>query len=466
MVAANIERIAPQPGPQEQFLSTSADIAIFGGAAGGGKSYALLLEPLRNLGVKGFSALILRRTTKEVMNVGGLWTEAEKIYPRVGAEARIGDLAWRFPCDGQNADNVVKFDHLEHEQDKHKYQGAQCPLICFDELTRFTEGQFWYMLSRNRSTCGIPPYVRCTCNPDAGSWVARLISWWIEPSTGYPIAERSGVLRWFIRIGGQLIWANSREELLEDYPESQPKSLTFIAAKLDDNPALTSKDPGYRANLLALPHVEQQRLLWGNWNIVDSEGAEWPPEYFQSIWCTEWPVDRLITVVALDPSKGKSNKSDFSAFVAVCKGHNGTYYVDANIARRPIDRIVSEGVEWMELVDPDFFCCETNQFQEMLRPIFEQAMQSTRRISMRTTYGINNHLDKRVRIRCLGPLLGAGRIKLLRTPGCELLLQQLMQFGIPQVHDDGPDALEMGIRFCEEMLGGYAEQPEEELLTT
>src|SRR5687767_4673414 len=102
--------IRPQPGAQEKFLSATADITIYGGAAGGGKSYALLLEPLRHISNPEFGSLVLRKTTPEIMNVGGMWWEAEKLYPLVGAEPRIGRMEWLFPSGAR-----IKFDHLEHE---------------------------------------------------------------------------------------------------------------------------------------------------------------------------------------------------------------------------------------------------------------------------------------------------------------------------------------------------------------
>ena len=80
------------------------------------------------------------------------------------------------------------------------WQGAQITLICFDELTHFSAHQFFYMVSRNRSTCGVRPYIRATCNPDADSWVADLLAWWIDQETGLPIRERAGVVRYYIRI--------------------------------------------------------------------------------------------------------------------------------------------------------------------------------------------------------------------------------------------------------------------------
>lgn len=143
---------------------------------------------------------------------------------------------------------------------------------CFDELTHFTAAQFWYMLSRNRSTCGIRPYVRATTNPDCESWVADLIEWWIDQDTGYPIAERAGVLRYFVRLGEKIIWADSPEDLAQ-YKNPMtgeaipPKSLTFIPSLLADNQILARGDPGYLANLMALPLVERERLLNGNWKV-------------------------------------------------------------------------------------------------------------------------------------------------------------------------------------------------------
>jgi predicted phage terminase large subunit-like protein len=465
--------IRPQPGAQEAFLSSTADITIYGGAAGGGKSYALLLEPLRHIQNPHFGALVLRKTTPEITNVGGLWTEAENLYPLVGGEPRIASLRWDFPSGAR-----VKFDHLEHEKSKHKYQGSQIPLICFDELTHFTEGQFWYMVSRNRSTCGVRPYIRGTCNPDASSWVAKMVEWWINHDTGYPLPERSGVVRWFVRHGGDLQWSDSAEKLREDYPHLDPKSLTFIPATLQDNPALVERDPGYLANLQALPFVERERLLMGNWNVVDAEGAEWPAEWFNNIYVNDWPRDRLITVVALDPSLGKidmateTREGDYSAFVAVAKGHDNRYYVDANIAKRNVRHIVDEGIEWMRYIKPDAFGCEFTGFQAIMGELFTPHLEKiwltgVFPIHTRESLGTLRSMPKKeVRIRTkLTQPLADGRIKMLRSPGTSLLLEQMRAFPIHK-HDDGPDALEMAIRLCEELLSGSGFEEREEVLMT
>ena len=207
--------IRPQEGPQEAFLATPADGAIYGGQAGGGKSYGLILEPTRHYNVKGFGGTIFRRTSPEITSQGGLWEESYGIYGGLGGATNKVDLKWSFPVG-----STIKFSHLQYEDDKYGYQGAQICYLGFDELTHFTETQFWYLQSRNRSTCGVRPYWRGTCNPDPDSWVAEFISWWIDQDTGYAIPERAGKLRWYLRISNQLVWADTKQELIDVYGET------------------------------------------------------------------------------------------------------------------------------------------------------------------------------------------------------------------------------------------------------
>ena len=268
-------RISPHPGKQMMFLSSAADIVIYGGGAGSGKSWGLLMEALRYVTRNAaFCPVIFRRTITQIKNPGGLWDQGLRLYPAAGAIAVSTEREFRWRGYGK-----VKFGHLEHEQSKLDWQGSEIPYIGFDELTHFTASQFWYMLSRNRSVSGIKGYVRATTNPDADSWVADLIEWWIDPVSGLAIEERCGVIRWFARIEETLYWADDPETLKAQHPGCQPKSLTFISADLDDNPSLAIGDPGYRANLMALQRVERERLLGGNWRIRASSG-----NFFQTGW--------------------------------------------------------------------------------------------------------------------------------------------------------------------------------------
>src|SRR5262252_4454379 len=186
-----IATMSAQPGRQTEFLRSAADICIYGGAAGGGKTVGLILEPLRHATrVANFTAVFFRRSTPQITNPGGLWDESQKFYSQLGGIPHIGKREWRWPRGGK-----IKFAHLQFDNTVYDWQGAQIALICFDELTHFTAHQFFYMVSRNRSTCGVKPYIRATCNPDADSWVAEVLSWWIDQETGFPIPARAGLLR-------------------------------------------------------------------------------------------------------------------------------------------------------------------------------------------------------------------------------------------------------------------------------
>jgi len=186
--------ITPQPGPQTDFFETSADICIYGGSAGGGKSWSILAEPLRHYYNSQFSGVIFRRTTPQILNPGGLWDAAGNLYAPMGAKPQSITHTYTFKTGMR-----IRFAHLEHEKNKYDWQGSEISFLGFDELTHFSESQFFYLLGRNRSTCGVRPYVRATCNPDADSWVAKFIAWWIDDKTGLPIPERSGKIRYFIR---------------------------------------------------------------------------------------------------------------------------------------------------------------------------------------------------------------------------------------------------------------------------
>lgn len=304
-------------------MSTPADIAIYGGSAGGGKSWAAVVEPLRHIGNQDFGAVIFRRTLTQVTAEGGLWDEASGIYPLLGATSRQSPrMEWLFPSGSR-----VTFAHLQYEQTVQDWQGSQIPLLIYDELTHFTAKQFWYMLSRSRSTCGVRPYIRATCNPDPDSFVAELISWWIDQDTGYAIPERSGVIRWFVRINGEIKWGGSPEELKAAYPDSEPKSLTFIASSIHDNRVLMEKDPGYMANLKALQLVDRERLLNGNWKIRPAAGLYFKRRYFEIVEQAPQEVKAARGWDLAATDKSESDGADSTAGLRMIKSADGYYYI-------------------------------------------------------------------------------------------------------------------------------------------
>lgn len=290
--------LGPQAGPQTMFMASSADIVIYGGAAGGGKTYALLLEALRHKDIKGFGAVIFRKNFTQITAEGGLWDASTKIFSQVpdAHQRKTPKLHWKF-----DAGAKLTFAHLDREEDLLAWQGTEIAYLAFDELTHFTKHQFLYMLSRNRSTCGVKPYVRATCNPDSDSWVADFISWWIDQDTGYPIRERSGVVRYMCVLNDVIYWGDSPEDLAEKYdiPPTDCKSVTFIASRLEDNKILMTSDPSYLSNLKAMTEVDMERLLYGNWKIKAQAGryfkrtqvtiiTEAPNDII--MWCRAWDL--------------------------------------------------------------------------------------------------------------------------------------------------------------------------------
>ena len=274
-----MKEIGPQAGFQMRVLSCSADIAIVGGAAGCGKTFCMLMEPLRHLKVTGFSSIVFRRETTQIDAPGGLWDKSVEMYNQLPTNLKPemvpGLNLHRFPG-GQ----ILKFNHLQRPLDVHKYDGPEIPLIQFDELIHFTEYQFFYMMTRNRSTCGVKPYIRAATNPQGEGWVKDLVKWYLYPNDhpnealqAAPIPERIGKIRYFARVDEQTLWGDLPEEVIGQLPwglkhkfqPEQIKSFSFIPGLLKDNPALVAADPTYEGNLLAQSEYDRIRLMDGRW---------------------------------------------------------------------------------------------------------------------------------------------------------------------------------------------------------
>ena len=428
MMEVNIVR--PQPR-QEVFLSSSADVVIYGGAAGGGKTWGLLLEPLRHINNNDFGAVIFRRTIPEITHEGALWDESKKIYPLLDGKPNDNDKQFKFPSGSK-----VTFSHMQREDDKLSWKSAQIPLIEFDQLETFTASQFFYMFSRNRSMCGVKPYIRATANPEPG-WLADFLSWWIGDD-GFAIPERSGVIRWLVRENDQNYWSDDKESLQLEHPKSTPKSVTFILSTVYDNQILLDNDPGYLANLQALDNIERQRLLGdgkrgGNWKIKPSAGKVFNKAWFE--------------IVDAVPVGGKEARFwDLAAtekktadYTASCKGRlvNGIVYI--------IDATNDQ-------IDPAKTDTQMKNFatqdgkQVIIR--FEQEggasgkRDSRHIVTMLAGYdvrGIPPQGDKITRAKPLAAQALAGNVKLLRGAWNDRWLNHM--HGQPDLdHDDEMDA--------------------------
>lgn len=427
--------LVPQPGKQTDFLSSLADIVIYGGGAGSGKTRALLMEPFRHCKNPKFRALILRESSPQIRNLGGLWEEARTLYGDI-ADMREMTLEAIFKSGAK-----IKFGHMYKENDKYNYDGSQIPLICFDELQAFSESQFRYMFSRNRSDCGVTAYMRCTCNPMPNSWIMKYIEWFIG-ADGFPLQERSAKLRWFIAIEDRLAWADKKQDLIDRFGEKvHPTSLTFIPATIYDNPALMRTNPQYLARLESLPKVERQRLLEGNWNITIKKGS-----WFDRKWvgfvdeapeeCTMvryW--DRAATVKDAD-----HRNPDASAGLKMGY-YEGVYYImdlahffeSAYGVRSRIIEIARREKEVACVIEKDPGAAGKSEAQFLAAEILHN-VEAEVRIRRVTT-------DKVTRFKPFSSATEAGIVYVVRGVWNDLFFQECESFGADgRHHDDIVDA--------------------------
>ena len=245
----------PNEGPQTDFLAASEREVLYGGSAGGGKSYAMLADPLRYMGHPSFSGLLLRHTTEELRE---LIFKSQELYPKIwkGIKWSERKMQWTAPSGAR-----LWMSYLDRDEDVLRYQGLAFSWIGFDELTQWATPYAWnYMRSRLRSTApDLPIFMRATTNPGGRghAWVKKMF---IDPSAYGKAFDATNI---------------ETGEVLR-YPSGHSKAgkalfkRKFIPARLSDNPFL-SKSGDYEAMLLSLPEQQRRQLLEGDWDI--KEGA-------------------------------------------------------------------------------------------------------------------------------------------------------------------------------------------------
>lgn len=423
----------PQPGPQTEFLTSKADIIIYGGSAGSGKTYAILLEALWGHDVPGYTCAIFRKNSTQIRSPGGLWANSHEVFRHFQGEAREAPLEWTFPSGA-----VVKFAHIDQEKDVYAWQGSQICLICFDELTHFSRSQFFYMLSRNRSTCGIKPYIRATTNPDADSWVRQFIDWWIDNDTGLAIPERSGVIRWFIVVNDTVVWRATKEELAIEYPDTPPKSFTFISASIFDNQKLLKSDPNYLANLHALSRVERERLLHGNWNVRPTGGMYFKREYFEVVHAVPRKTKKVRYWDRASTKKTETNDPDFTVGLLLEKDQDNILYITNVIRLRESPLGVQNAIK--NTASLDGYATRIGIEQDPGQAGVSEADYLIRSLQGFIASPYKATKDKITRAMPVSSQCEAGNIKVLKANWNEELFNELENFP-DGGHDDIVDAL-------------------------
>ena len=309
----------PQPGGQEQFSNSSADVVVYGGEAGGGKTWNLVFDHSKWLDIYNYVGAIVRKTYTLFFDAGGIHEEAKNIYePRGGHLIGGQKPRFQFPSGSK-----IYYKHSQHAQKVDKYwQGIQAAVISIDELTQFEKNEFLYICSRNRSMCGVRPYIRCTCNPDPDSWVCDFIAWWIDDD-GWIIPERCGKIRYFIHHNDKFIFGDNREELKENYPDCKmnPMSITFIKGNLDDNKELLAVDPEYRSRLEMQSEDIKHALSRGNWKHRANPNRIFQPHIVNKYRVERekvMPQDMSRIVIGVDPSGGDGEEHSDMVGIVIC----------------------------------------------------------------------------------------------------------------------------------------------------
>lgn len=296
----------PNKGPQSRYLSLTCFEALYGGAAGGGKSDALLVDAIRGVGRghgAGYAALLLRREFPDLEM--SLMRRAHTLYPRIGGTWSGQSKTWTFP-----GRETVRFGHAQHELDVHQYQGAEFQFVGFDELTSFTEYQYTYLISRLRSPLGIRCRLRGATNPGGKGheWVFKRFAPWLDSSS--LTRARPGEVFYFTRD------TDGAERLSS---KGQPGALgrTFVPAMLADNPYLAT-DGVYSRSLDELDPVTRAQLKNGDWLARPAAGLYFKREWFQFVDAAPIVGQRIRywDRAATEAAKGKD--PDWTVGVKLC----------------------------------------------------------------------------------------------------------------------------------------------------
>lgn len=437
--------IGPQPGPQTKFLQSQADITVFGGAGGGGKTFGTILYPIRHLQVDGFNSVIFRRTYKRLMMAGGIWDDTHNVYTHLGGTDTKNDLTWTFQ--GQGYRSTVSFAHMQYTSNMYDFKGLQAAHIGFEELTEFEEEQFFYLKSRNRSKCGVKTTMTATTNPDADSWVARFLAPWVDPKWPEEDRAQSGDLRHFIREDDAIRW------LPKGKRHKDATSVRFIVSTLYDNKILMQLDPDYERNLKSLPLVERRRMLEGDWQIRRSGGKLFKKNWFTVVDALPAQVVRrargwdLAATKAEDADDMQKSGPDFTATVAGAKLADGRYCITDMRRWRETPLIVEQTIT--NTASQDGRAMSIYMEQEGGSGGKNTISHYSRLLAGFAFFGVtaSGKGSKIERARPWSAQAQAGNILILRTPNTEDFLNELEAFPNPKVHDDWVDSFSV-------MMGG------------
>lgn len=441
--------LAPQKGTQEDFILSAADIVFYGGAAGSGKSHALLLDPLQYIDDPNYYAVMFRQNTTQLD--GSLWPAAKAMYAPFNVRVKEKEKIIIFPSGAR-----IKFAYMELEKHADAHQGIEYSAIYWDEFTHFSLYQFNYLRSRMRSKAKNKSYMKATMNPDIDHFVFNWVEEYLlkedhfdeygekilDRQKGCPDRALSGKLRYFVINGLDIVTDWSKEELIKKYPRKKPRSYTFICGTIDDNPILDIIEPDYRETLESLPPVEMQRLRYGNW-LARPQGSE----YFKREWCeiVEAPPISATRVRSWDTASSLASAAypdpDWTAGVKMSKDKYGIYYIEDSIRFR--DRPAGVQAAILKTAELDGDETKVTVPQDPGGAGKAQSVQYIRKLAEQGNYASSmpTNKNKLTRFAPFSAAAEAGLVKIVRGSWNEPYFSELEGFsGDGKTKDDQADA--------------------------
>lgn len=376
---------------QTEFLLLRETEALYGGAAGGGKSDALLMAALQYVEVPNYAAILFRRSYTDLALPGALMDRANQWLQGTDARWIDKNKTWVFPSGA-----TLTFGYLENENDKYRYQSSEFQFIGFDELTQFTESQYLYLFSRRRrlKNSKIPIRMRAASNPGG--------------------------------IGHE--WVKNRFNVLGKGGKK------FVSALLDDNPYIDQEE--YEKSLNELDHITRAQLRYGNWE-VNPDSTLFQRDWFEII--EDYPRNirtvRWWDLAATEPKKGKD--PDFTAGCLMAEKNGIFYIIDMKRVRRSplgVEQLIRQTAE-LDTIAVEIFM-EQEPGSAGVNTIDHYAREVLK--GYRFT-GIKTTGSKALRAAPLSSAAEHGNVKLVRGEWNKAFLDEVETFPIGS-HDDQVDA--------------------------
>lgn len=379
------------PTPRQAvFLACPVREAFYGGAAGGGKSDALLMAALQHVDVPGYAAILFRRTFADLALPGALMDRAREWLSGTVARWSEQEHTWHFPSGAS-----ITFGYLETENHKYRYQSAEFQFCGFDELTQFTETQYTYLFSRLRRLAGtdLPLRMRAASNPGG--------------------------------VGHE--WVRAR------FIDAAESDRVFVSARLADNPYLDQEE--YTASLMRLDPVTREQLLAGNWMIMP-EGSLLKRAWLPIVETVPYEAER----VRYWDKAATEDGGDASAGALLALAADGIVYVEHAVRGHWSVHQREDAIRRLAEADRERYGPFALWIEQEPGSGGKESAQAT----IRNLIGHQVRADrptgsKEVRLQPFASYAEAGNVRIVRGPWNHEYLEELCAFPLGP-HDDYCDA--------------------------